>query len=185
VSRPKALIIYALIALGLVALFVAFIAFRRNAALIAALEAAGTVAAAGFAAVAATGSMRAAAESSASARRSREVVARTMQPRLRPGVSQENGTVLGKLDRGTGGRAAVDVTVVWIFRERGPVTGQTARLETSHAVDLEVPEGANVWNELNTVWCEYWDDSHAGHWRDTWRVEGPETFVLTHSDLVD
>jgi hypothetical protein len=176
--------LYALMALGLVALFVVFIVFRRNAALIAALEAAGAVAAAGFAAVAATASMRAAAESSASARRSREAVARTMQPRLRPSVSHENGTVLGKLDQGAG-RAAVDVTVVWIFSERGPVTHQTARLETGHGVDLEVPEGANVWDELSTVWFEYWDDSHAGHWRDTWRVDGPERFVLTHSELVD
>jgi hypothetical protein len=184
VSRSKALIVYALTALGLVALFVVFIAFRRDAALIAALESAGAVTAAGFAAVAAMGSMRAAAESSASARRSREAVARTMQPRLQPSVSHENGTVLGKLDRGAG-RAAVDVVVVWIFSGRGSITGQTALLETSHAVDLEVPEGENVWDELNTVWFEYWDDSHAGHWRDTWRVDGPERFVLTHSELVD
>ena len=92
--------------------------------------------------------------------------------------------MLGKLDPGPG-RVAVDVTMVWIFNERGPITDQTARLETSHAVDLKVSEGRNVWDELSTVWFEYWDDSHAGHWRDTWQVDGPERFVLTHSELVD
>jgi len=184
VSRPKVRLIYLLVTLGLVVLFAVFIAFRNNAALIAALEAAGAVAAAAFAAIAAMGAMRAAAESSAAARRSREAVARTMRPRVQPSIRQENGLVLGTVESGEG-RPAIDVTVVWVMADRGAITEQTARLEDGLSVDLEVPEGANVWDQLSTVWIEYEDDGRTGQWRDTWQAEANGRFSLTHSELVD
>jgi type IV secretory pathway TrbL component len=171
---------YALLMLALVALFVVFITFRGNAALIAALEAAGTVAAAGFAAIAAMGAMRAAAESSAAAKRSREAMAWTVRPRVQPSLSQDNGAVLGTVASGDG-RSAVDVTVVWIASDGDPVTQRIARLDAGSTVDVMVPEAAT----LNTVWIEYWDDGRAGHWRDTWEAKPEAGLVLTHSELVD
>jgi hypothetical protein len=62
VSRLRTLSTAAATTLGLVVLFVVFIGFKDDTALVAALSAAGTVAAGAFAAVAAVGSMRAAAE---------------------------------------------------------------------------------------------------------------------------
>ncbi len=174
------LTMYALLVLAVVALFVLFIAFKRDAALIAALEAAGAVAAAGFAAFAAMGSMRAAAESSAAAKRSREAMAWTTRPRVQPSLSKENGTVVGKVATGDG-RAAIDVTVVWILSDAAPVTERIHRLDPGTAVDIKVPEGV----ELSTVWIEYWDDGRAGQWRDTWQVEPEGGLALTHSELVD
>lgn len=187
VSR-RTLIAYALVTLAVVVLFALFIGFKRDAALIGALSAAGAVAAAGFAALAAMGSMRAANESSATARRSQEALARTMRPRIHPSASLENRAVLGKVHRGEG-RAAVDVTVVWVLTNHDTVTDRTVRLDTAFAVDLGLPETANVWEEISMVWIEYWDDNHVGHWRDTWQVgtepESRGTFVQTHSQLVD
>lgn len=183
--RPKALVSYALVVLGLVALFVVFIAFRRDAALIAALEAAGAVAAAGFAAIAAMGAMRAAAESSASAKRSREAFARTVRPRVQPSISQQNGTVLATVEPGDG-HPAVDVTAVWVLADRAPITDQTPRLDQPLPVALEVPEGTNIWDKLETVWIEYSDDARTGQWRDTWQaISEGKRFALTHSELVD
>jgi hypothetical protein len=197
VSGPQRLIIYTLLAAGLVALFIVFIGVRRDTALVGALEAAGTVAAAGFAALAAVGSMRAAAESSATAKRSREALARTMRPRVHPTVSRENGTVLGKVQCGAG-RGAVDVTVAWLLTDRDTVTGQAARLEPWHqdlppgpdsaiAVDLQLPQTAVVSDEIRLVWIDYWDDDRVGHWRDTWELgtepHNRETFRLIDSSL--
>ena len=179
-ARAKALIVYALVVIGLAALFTVFIAFRRDAALIAALEAAGTVAAAGFAAIAATGAMRAAAESSASAKRSREAMAWTVRPRVQPSVSRQNGAVVGKVASGEG-RAAVDVTAVWMPSDGDPVTQRIARLDPGTAADASLPGDV----ELGTVWIEYWDDARAGQWRDTWQPQPDGGFALTHSELVD
>jgi hypothetical protein len=199
VSRPRRLIPYALVTLALVAIFAVLIGFKRDTALVGALEAAGTVAAAGFAAVAAMGSMRAAAESSATARRSREALARTMRPQIRPSLQVGNGTVHGSVQCGAD-RGAVDVTVVWMLSNRDPITERAARLEPSRpdlppgsditlAVDLQLPETANVWNEIDMVWIEFWDDNRVGHWQDTWRVGAePHTggmFLLTDSRLAD
>lgn len=174
------MIVYVLVILAMVALFAVLIGFRRDTALVGALEAAGTVSAAGFAALAAMGSMRAAAESSVTARRSREALARTMRPQLRPEVHIENGTVFGRVRCGEG-RGALEVTVVWLLSDRDPITEHTARLEPwrpdlppgsdiTLAVDLQLPETANVWDELDMVWINYWDDNRAGHWQDTWRI---------------
>jgi hypothetical protein len=180
VSRAKALILYALVAIGLVTLFVVFIAFRGNSALIAALEAAGTVAAAGFAAIAAMGAMRAAAESSAAAKRSREAMAWTVRPRVQPSISQVNGATVGRVAGGDG-RSAVDVTAVWMLNDADPVTERIARLDPGSGMDVALPENA----EPHTVWIEYWDDGHAGKWRDTWQPQPEGGFGLTHSELVD
>jgi hypothetical protein len=199
VSRPRTLIGYALVTLVVAALFAVFIGFKGDAALVGALSAAGTVAAAGFAALAAMGSMRAAADSSATAKRSREALARTMRPRIHPSVSRENGRMLGKVQCGEG-RGAVDVTVAWRLTNSDTVTDRIARLEprrpdlppgsdVAFAVDLKIPETANVWKEISMVWIEYWDDSHVGHWQDTWRVDteahGQGMFLQLDSQLVD
>ncbi|HEV2778389.1 MAG TPA: hypothetical protein VGX25_03220 [Actinophytocola sp.] len=192
-SRPQRLIVYALTVGGLAALFAVFIGFKKDTALVGALEAAGAVSATGFAALAALGSMRAAAESSATARRSRAALARTMRPRIHPGVSREDGRV-----QCGAGRGAIDVTVVWLLTDRDPATAQAARLEPwrpdlppgsdlALAVDLELPETATVQDGIRMVWIEYWDDTRVGHWRDTWQVgtEPPDrgTFLLTDSRL--
>jgi hypothetical protein len=175
-------------ALGLVGLCAVFIAFRSDTALIGALSAAGTVAAAAFAAVAAAGSMRAAAESSETARRAREVAARTAQPRVHPSVAREAGKALGKVQSGAG-RDAIDVTAVWVMNGDNH-SDQTARLtEVPFAVDLQLPETADPLEEISMVWIEYWDENRVGHWRDTWQVDtanaGQARLVLSHSELVD
>src|SRR5689334_8602822 len=113
VSRSRTLVVSGLMVLGVVALFVVFIGFKDDAALVAALSAAGTVLAAGFAAIAAMGSMRAAAESSATARRAREAFARSVRPRLQPGLVRADGVLRGDLRCGPE-RAALDLTVVWM-----------------------------------------------------------------------
>lgn len=178
-SRANALLRYALIAIGLAALFVVFITFRSNSALIAALEAAGTVAAAGFAAFAAMAAMRAAAESSATARRSREALARAMRPWIEPSTHRENGAVLGRLR--CEGRTAVDVTATWVLTGGDAVIDRVARLALGSSTDAKLPEGATV----TAVWIEFWDDSHAGRWRDTWQPDTEQRLELAHSELVD
>lgn len=197
--RPRTLVAYALVTIAVVVLFAFFIGFRRDVALVGALSAAGTVLAAGFAAMAALGSMRAAAESSVTANRSREALARTMRPTVRPDIGRQDGEVLGTVRCGEG-RGALDVTVAWLKADGETVTGRTARLEPSRpdlpsgsdtalAVDLELPESATGWDETTMVWIEYWDDSHVGHWQDTWQVGtepgSKETYVQTDSQLVD
>jgi hypothetical protein len=199
VPPPRVLITYALMAVAVAALFALFIGFKRDAALVAALEAAATAAAAGFAALAAMGSMRAAAESSATAKRAEAALARTVRPRVHPSAARENGRAYGKLHCDEG-PAAVDVTVVWLLRNRGAVTERTARLEPSRpdlatgsdatfVVDLELPETANLWNEIDMVWIEHWDEGHVGRWQDTWRVNtgpgGQGAFLQVDSQLVD
>jgi hypothetical protein len=180
VSRTRILIVSAVIALATAGVFALFIGFRSNAPLVAALEAAGTVAAAGFAALAALGSMRAAAESSATARRSREALARTVRPRVYPSFSQEYGTVRCEE------RVAVDVSVAWLLTGGETVTEQVARLEPSNdlTLDLKLPGTANVWDTTSMVWIEYWDESRVGRWQDTWRVN-QEKFLQADSRLVD
>jgi hypothetical protein len=196
--RLQTLIVSLLICLALVGLFAGFIWFRRNGELIAALSAAGTVAAGVFAALAAAGSMRAAAESSAAARRSQEAAARTAQPRIRPSTSRKDGTTLGTVQC-DGSRGAVDVTVAWILHNGETIVDRTTRLEplrpdhppagTALTVDLKLPETAKASDEINMVWIEYWDDRRVGHWRDTWRArtepQSEGIFVQTDSQLVD
>jgi hypothetical protein len=185
VSRSKKLITALVLIAGLAALFAVFIGFKRDAALIAALEAAGTVAAASFAATAAFGSMRAAAESSATARKSREALARTARPHLRPTITtQENGTIFGTIRSGET-RAAVDITVVWTLTDQDPVVGQTAHLEPGRTLDLPLPETANPASEITMVWIEYADPDYIGQWRDTWEPDAHGTLALTSSQLVD
>jgi hypothetical protein len=188
VSRTQKLLVYGFWALAVVVLFAVFIGFKKDAALVAALSAAGTVAAAGFAAVAAMGSMRAAAESSATARRSRETLARTAQPRVTPSVVREDGTLHGRLNCG-GSRAAVDVQVAWMLAENEAITDRVARIEpgASFTVDLKAPDTGSVLQDVSMVWLEYWDDSHVGLWRDTWRPDPDvvDSFLQTDSDLAD
>src|SRR5262245_24504748 len=143
VSRTRTLLIYGLWSLALVTLFAVFIGVKRDAALVAALSAAGTVAAAGFAAFAAMGSMRAAAESAAAARRSREAVARTARPRVFPGLMVVDGVPVGKVH--CDGRAAVDVTAAWHLKEGGTIVERSARLEPGSALDLDLPTGTDAW----------------------------------------
>ena len=187
VTRFK--ITYALAVLGVIALFTVFILFRTDAALISALSAAGAVAAAVFAAVAAFGSVRAADESSAAAQRAREAVARGTQPRLLPSLSVEGGKRLGTVSCGSN-RGAVDVMVVWMFENGGPITEQRATFEagTGITVDLNLPAAADLQREINLVWIDYWDESRTGHWRDTWRMgtEAPHqsALVLSESELM-
>ena len=165
------MITYGLVILAVAVLFTVFIGFKKDSSLVGALEAAGTVTAAGFAALAALGSMRAAAQSNATARRSREALAQTMRPRIVPILSRENGKVLGTLRCGEG-RGALDVTVVWILADRDEVTDRVAHLEPSadFVLDLNLPESANLPEELTMVWVEYWDDSRVGHWQDVWQI---------------
>jgi hypothetical protein len=198
VPLQRRLLIYALITGALAVLFVVFISFKRDTALMEALSAAGQVAAAGFAAIAAVGAMRAAAESSASARRSREALVRTARPRLHLSVGREDGMLVGRV-RCEDPYAAVDVTIVWILAERESVVGQAARLDPARpdsppgtgllTVDLGLPETASVEDEVRMVWIEYRDDSHLGRWRDTWQVTpdtaGQGILHQAYSQLVD
>ncbi|MEJ3751030.1 hypothetical protein WEI85_48435 [Actinomycetes bacterium KLBMP 9797] len=185
-SRQRIFATYALVVVALVVLFAGFIAVKDDAALIGALSAAGAVAAAGFAAVAAVGSMRAAAESGATARRSREALARTARPRLQPSLSGTHGVV-----RCSGERSAVEIIAVWLLSDRGPVTELVAHLApgTEVTVDLALPAGADAWQAVEMVWIEYQDESRISHWRDTWQVtsrpDGEKVFVVSDSDLVD
>lgn len=195
-SRSRTLAAYGLTLLALVVVFGLFIGFRDNGALVGALEAAGTVAAAGFAAVAALGSMRAAAESGATARRARESQARSVRPRVYPTITRADGHTFGVVRCGTG-QPAVDVFAVWSRPDHGPVTSRAARLElvradippdvvTESTVDLEAPESADPREAVSLVWIEYWDGGRIGQWRDTWEVAPDSgTLVLTDSDLVD
>lgn len=181
---------YALTVLGVVVLFAVFIAFRRDAALISAMSAAGAVAAAVFAAVAAFGSVRAADESSASARRAQEAVARNAKPSLRPSLSVEGDRLFGTVSCGSS-RGAVDVMVVWVPVNSGPITEQRATFEpgTGVTVDLNLPATANLREEIEVVWLDYRDEGKVGRWRDTWRIgtEGPgqNVLVLAESQLTD
>ena len=165
VSRNRAFLNYLLIVAATATLFVVIIAVREHTALVSALSAAGTVAAGVFAALAALGSMRAAADSSATARRSREALARTAKPQVRPGVRADGGTLLG----------AVRADRV----EPGPDPGL--------AVDLGLPPDADLSSAVKLVWLEYRDAGHLGQWQDTWEVapSAQGTFRLTDSYLAD
>lgn len=180
--------VYGLIGLGVVVLFVVFIGFKDDAALVAALSAAGTVLAAGFAAIAAMGSMRAAAESSATARQAREAFARSVRPRLQPIVVREDGALRGELRCGPD-RAAIDLTVVWMRAGHETLSEQFARIEpgATVTVDLGLPDTAAA-SDVEMVWVEYWDDGRAAQWQDTWRPDatrGADAFVQSDSRLVD
>lgn len=182
-SRSKKLITALVMIAGIAALFAAFIGFKRDAALVAALEAAGTVSAAGFAAIAAFGAMRAAAESSATARKSREAFARTARPQLHPTIARENGTVLGRVHTGET-RAAADLTAVWTLTDHDPVVGQVAHLEPRQTFDLPLPETTTP-ADITMVWLEYSDPDQIGQWRDSWQPNPHGTLTLTDSQLVD
>lgn len=199
VSRTKILIVYIVGAAVTVALFVLIIGFRNDTALVGALTAAGTVAAAAFAAFAAMGSVRAAAESSAAARRSRETLARTMRPQILPSVSREGGQLLGRVQCGAD-RGAVEVNVAWILKNGSHVTDRSPRLEawrvnvpngaeSSMTSDLGLPDSVNESEVISMVWIEYWDDRRLGHWRDTWQIDTEphrqNIFVQLESALVD
>ena len=143
--------------------------------------------------------MRAAAESSATAKRAREAVARSVRPQLQPSVVREDGKLLGKVQCGEG-RSAIDVTVAWMLANDETITDQVARLEPSRAdrpadtanslvVDLNLPDATNEWEGIKMVWIEYWDASRVGHWQDTWLL-GTEPhdqgrLQQTESRLVD
>ncbi|HEX6685820.1 MAG TPA: hypothetical protein VF062_23795 [Candidatus Limnocylindrales bacterium] len=181
-SRYRNLVIAAFMVAAAVVLFVLFIGFRHDTALVGALSAAGTVVATGFAAVAAMGSMRAAAESSATARRSHEAMARTVQPRVAPGLRAADG--VGEV-RCTGSRPAIDVTVAWIPVDGTAVPAKVALLE---------PDGKDVLasdlpGPIRMVWIDYWDDRRVGHWQDTWEAEtekgATQPFRRTDSRLLD
>jgi hypothetical protein len=180
---------YALATLGVIALFAVFVAFRKDAALISALSAAGAVAAAVFAAIAAWGSVRAADESSAAAKRAYEAVARNAQPRLLPSFSVEDGKLLGTVSCGSN-RGAADITAVWILGNGDPITEQRAMFEagTGFSVDLGLPATADLRQEIRLVWIDYWDEARTGHWHDTWELgtEAPHqsALVLSESRLV-
>ena len=183
--RTRSLFIYVLWSLALVTLFAVFIGVKRDAALVAALSAAGTVAAAGFAAFAAMGSMRAAAESAAAARRSREAVARTARPRVYPELTVVDGVPAGRVQCGAG-RPAADLMVVWQLKKGGTVVERSARLEPGSALDVDLPAGGDPWEETEFVWIEYWDDARIGHWRDNWQAEADDArFRQVDSELVD
>jgi hypothetical protein len=198
VSRQRALVVYALVGAATVVLFVVIVAVREDTALVGALSAAGTVAAGVFAALAAMGSMRAAADSSATARRSREALARSVRPRVRPAVRASNGTLLGEV-RVDGTQAASDVMAVWLLTGGGGTrTERAAYLEPPVAgvapgpgltVDLGLPEDADVAASVEMVWLEYWDAGHTGQWRDTWKVGTDPgdrgSFHQQDSELVD
>jgi hypothetical protein len=186
VVRYRSWITTGLIVVGLVVLFVMFIGFREDADLVAALEAAGTVAAAGFAAVAGVAAMRAANESSATARRARETLARSARPRISLRV-EVAGDRLHGLVRCADGPAAVDATVAWLRADGETVTGQAARLapgDGGMVVDLGPAGTASAVAAVEMVWMEYWDDSRVGRWQDTWRVEAGR-LQQTDSQLVD
>lgn len=187
-SRLRTLSLSAAIALSLVALFVVFIRFKDDTALVAALSAAGTVAAGVFAALAAVGSMRAAAESGAAARRAQEAMVRTVRPRVRPSVQPQGGTVLGTV-RCEPSRVATDVKVAWMLADRPPSTSQLDRLAPGEAItiDLELPDTVAIADAISIVWIEYRDEDGVGHWQDTWEVatESPVTFHQVDSQLVD
>jgi hypothetical protein len=199
VSRARTSILYLGVAVATAALFAVLIVFRADAALVAALSAAGTVAAAGFAAVASLGSMRAAAESSATARRARQSLAQSMRPRVRPSVERVGGTVRGTV-RCAGARIAVDVTVTWILADGDTVVERIARLVPDQAeglsdsgealtADLALPDTADLRTAISMVWIEYGDDGRVGQWQDTWEVAvsptDPVSFSPVASRLVD
>lgn len=161
-SRLKTAVLYALSAIAIAALFGLFVTFRNDAALIGALSAAGTVAATGFAAIAALASVRAASESSAAAQRAREASARAGRPSLRVRTETTDGTLQGVVECGKD-RGAVDVTIVWTLTNDETLVFQHAHLAAGAIVTNVL--GA----EASTCWVEYWDESRAGRWRDTWQ----------------
>jgi hypothetical protein len=175
VSSRRQYAIYAVLAAAIAVLFAAFIGFRHDAALIGALSAAGTVAAAAFAALAAVGSMRAAAESSAAARRTHEAVVRSAQPFIAVTVSGTDGVVTVR------GRSASDLTAVWMFDGLDGITERAARLEPGDSVTVALPEGV----QPAMVWIEYWDGDHVGHWHDTWSPSDSGQLTRTDSSLKD
>jgi hypothetical protein len=173
-SRSRLFTMYAVIAVALAVLFGVFIAFRDDRALIGALEAAGTVAAAAFAAIAAVGSMRAAAESSAAARRTQEAAARAAQPSVTVSVTATDAVVTCR------GRAATDVMSVFVFDGHETVTAQAARLEPGETLTADLPaEGL----QPTMVWVDYRDGEYVGHWRDSWTPSDTGRLLRTESSL--
>ena len=189
VSRNRALLTYVLVVAATVAMFVVFVTVREHTALVGALSAAGTVAAGVFAALAALGSMRAAAESSATARRSREALARTAQPSVRPEVRADGGKLLGEVR--VEGKAAVGLTIVWMLIDRETATARADRIEPGAdgglTVDLGLPPDADLASTVRLVWLEYRDANRIGLWRDTWEIAPNATspFRLAASTLED
>ena len=188
-SRTRALWTYVLVVTATVAMFVVFVAVREHTALVSALSAAGTVAAGVFAALAALGSMRAAAESSATARRSREALARTAQPSVRPEVRADGDELLG--DVLVEGKAAVGVTIAWLLVDREIATASADRIEPGATggltVDLGLPADADLAATVRMIWLEYRDAGRLGLWRDTWEIapNAQSPFRLASSTLQD
>lgn len=187
-ARYRSWITTGLVVVGLVVLFVVFIAFRDDAALIAALEAAGTVAAAGFAAVAGVAAMRAANESSATARRAREAQARTARPRLSPRVTVDGDRLIGVLTVQPG-PAALDVTVAWLRTDGETITTEVAEIAPGAdgvTADLgPAPTGpGEPAAAMKMIWLEYSDDNGVGQWHDTWQVVS-DRLTRSTADLVD
>jgi hypothetical protein len=132
VSRTQVFVGAGILLVAVVAIFVTFIAIRRDVLLVGALYAAAEVLAAALTAVAAMAAMRSAAESSAAARRSHEAVALAARPALSPAVVERDGRVWGTVR--CSGRAAVDVMVVWMPVDGGTITAQADRLNPTSQV---------------------------------------------------
>ena len=181
------------------AIFVTFIAIRKDVLLVGALYAAAEVLAAGLTAVAALAAMRSAAESSAAARRSREAIARAARPGLSPAVIERDGRMLGTV-RCAGSRAAVDVMVVWVTVDGRTLTAQADRVnpdgpgdsaggDPALTVDLQLTAVNDAALALKMVWLEYGDDNDTGRWQDSWQPTdaggGRVRFVRTYTRLTD
>ena len=198
-SRTRVFVGAGILLVVVVAIFVTFIAIRKDVLLVGALYAAAEVLAAGLTAVAAMAAMRSAAESSAAARRSREAVARAAQPSLSPAVVERDGRVWGTV-RCSGSRAAVDVMVVWMPVDGGTITAQADRLNPDQPgdpaggdpaliVDLHLAAVNEAASALKMVWLEYGDDTGTGRWQESWQPTdaggGRVRFVRTYTRLTD
>jgi hypothetical protein len=108
---------------------------------------------------------------------------------MSPGLLVDGGRLLGTLE--CTARTAVDVTAVWTLRDAGPVLERTARLEPGQTVtaDLGLPDTADASQAITLIWVEYWDETHVGHWQDSWEPgtepHGRGTLRQTGSRLVD
>lgn len=179
----------ALVAVGLVVLFGAFIAVRDDTALIGAMSAAGTVAAGVFAAVAAFGSLRAAAASNASAQRAQEAMVRAVRPNLEPSLTVVDGTLTGTVT--CTAYAAIDVTIVWTLADGDVITDSVARLAPGEdpLTSTLQQEVTDVAQAVQVVWLSFTDEGRVGKWQDTWQM-GTEPhnlgrLTLLESRLVD
>ncbi|MFC4139316.1 MULTISPECIES: hypothetical protein [unclassified Microbacterium] len=140
-----------------VAIFVVFILKRADAAMLAALEAAGAVVAGLCAAAAAVGAAIAALESRAAAQQARLAARRAVQPRLLPSRDGSAGTI-----RVTGA-AATEVMTVWQIDGEPTVVASEPRVDPGGEFAVALPDG-----RFASLWVSYRDASGAFEWQDTW-----------------